>query len=236
MRQLPDRPDLDQLRRQARELHRAAAAGDLDASRRLQAVSPRATRRAAQLALAREHGFSSWAQLKAEVERRRLAAPEAPSPPWVIRSVESMEELAEAFDVIGAQMTPSFTHEDLRFGDLARCFPGDRSLMLVVEDRGRIAGGALAFRTTLRVIGLVPDARGKGLGRRLVERLELEAMRLGRGGIALGASGDVKGFYRHLGYAGRRSMMHKELPLPGRALEARLRKLTEAGGGTTTKS
>jgi hypothetical protein len=31
---LPDQPNLDQLRRQARELHRAAAAGDPDATRR----------------------------------------------------------------------------------------------------------------------------------------------------------------------------------------------------------
>ena len=41
---LPDRPDLDQLRRRARELHRAAIGGDADAVGRLSAVSDRVTR------------------------------------------------------------------------------------------------------------------------------------------------------------------------------------------------
>lgn len=68
---LPDRPDLDQLRRQARELLRAAAGGEPHAVGRLRAVSPRVTLSAAQLALAREYGFQSWAALKAEVARRR---------------------------------------------------------------------------------------------------------------------------------------------------------------------
>lgn len=71
---LPDRPDLDQLRRQARELLRAAADGEPYAVGRLRAVSPRVTLSAAQLALAREYGFPSWAALKAEVARRRSPA------------------------------------------------------------------------------------------------------------------------------------------------------------------
>ena len=68
---LPDRPDLDQLRRQARELLRAAVDGEPHAAGRLRAVSPRVTLSAAQLALAREYGFQSWTALKAEVARRR---------------------------------------------------------------------------------------------------------------------------------------------------------------------
>jgi hypothetical protein len=68
---LPDRSDLDQLRRQARELLRAAADGVPHAADRLRAVSSRVTLSAAQLALAREYGFQSWAALKAEVARRR---------------------------------------------------------------------------------------------------------------------------------------------------------------------
>ncbi len=56
MRQLPERPDLDQLRRQARELQRR---------------SKPLTLSAAQLAVARGYGFPSWARLKVEVERRR---------------------------------------------------------------------------------------------------------------------------------------------------------------------
>ena len=56
MRQLPKRPDLDQLRRQARELQRRSKPMTLSA---------------AQLAVAREYGFPSWTRLKAEVDRRR---------------------------------------------------------------------------------------------------------------------------------------------------------------------
>ena len=60
MSELPDRPDLDQLRRQARELLRAAAGGEPRAITRLRAVSERVTLSAAQLAIAREHGCPSW--------------------------------------------------------------------------------------------------------------------------------------------------------------------------------
>jgi Family of unknown function (DUF5990)/Domain of unknown function (DUF5655) len=74
MSQLPDRPDLAQLRRQARELHRAAADGNTAAVRRLRPVSDKTTLSAAQLALAREYGFPSWARLKDEAERRRASA------------------------------------------------------------------------------------------------------------------------------------------------------------------
>jgi antitoxin (DNA-binding transcriptional repressor) of toxin-antitoxin stability system len=71
MSELPDRPDLDQLRRQARELLRAAADGEPRAVTRLRAVSERVTLSAAQLAIAREHGCPSWPALGAEVRRRR---------------------------------------------------------------------------------------------------------------------------------------------------------------------
>jgi len=65
---LPHRPDLAQLRRQAKELHRAAVAGEREGVRRLGAVSDRTTLAAAQLAVAREHGFPSWPSLRAGVE------------------------------------------------------------------------------------------------------------------------------------------------------------------------
>ena len=71
---LPSRPDLDQLRRQARELLRAADAGEPTAITRIHVVSRQLTLSAAQLALAREYGFRSWSALRAEAEIRRLAA------------------------------------------------------------------------------------------------------------------------------------------------------------------
>jgi hypothetical protein len=68
---LPDRPDLDQVRRQARELLRAAVSGDPAALARIRVVSSRMTLSAAQQALALEYGFRNWAALRTEVERRR---------------------------------------------------------------------------------------------------------------------------------------------------------------------
>ena len=70
MADLPARPDLDQLRHQARELLRAAQRGDIEATARIRAVTGRIILSSAQLALAREYGFASWAKLKLEVERR----------------------------------------------------------------------------------------------------------------------------------------------------------------------
>ena len=77
---LPARPDLDQLRRQAKELRDAARSGDPAALSRIAAHVPGTahapavapvTLAAAQLAIAREHGFASWPRLKAEAEARR---------------------------------------------------------------------------------------------------------------------------------------------------------------------
>src|SRR5262245_52316175 len=72
MPDLPARPDLAQLRRQAKDLLGAARAGDAVAVERIRAVSERLTLASAQLALAREYGFASWARLKTEVVRREI--------------------------------------------------------------------------------------------------------------------------------------------------------------------
>ncbi len=76
MARLPEHPDLDHLRRQARDLLRAVRAGDADALRRLEPATAEPTLAAAQLAVAREYGFASWPKLKAEVEARTLALAE----------------------------------------------------------------------------------------------------------------------------------------------------------------
>jgi uncharacterized protein len=70
MPDLPARPDLGQLRNQAKDLLDAAKSGDPDATRRIRAVSDRLILASAQLAVAREYGFASWPQLKLEVTRR----------------------------------------------------------------------------------------------------------------------------------------------------------------------
>jgi hypothetical protein len=81
-KRLPSSPNLDHLKHQARDLLKAHAAGDPEASQRLREFHPRFGRSAdadirsakltlsdAQLAIAREYGFPSWARLKAQVER-----------------------------------------------------------------------------------------------------------------------------------------------------------------------
>ncbi len=72
MPDLPARPDLEQPRRQAKELLRAAKSGDVRALARVRAVSDRLTLASAQLAIAREYGFPSWPKLKSEIERREI--------------------------------------------------------------------------------------------------------------------------------------------------------------------
>jgi ankyrin repeat protein len=72
MPDLPARPDLDQLRHQAKDLLRAAEHGDSEARERIRAGSGRIMLAGAQLAVARDHGFASWARLKTEVNRREI--------------------------------------------------------------------------------------------------------------------------------------------------------------------
>jgi uncharacterized protein len=69
---LPVQANLEQLRRQAKDLLHAAKAGDAAALRRIDAVSDRVQLASAQLALAREYGFPGWRRLKSEVERREI--------------------------------------------------------------------------------------------------------------------------------------------------------------------
>ncbi len=72
MGEFPRRPDLEQLRRRAKDLLRAAKRGDADALAKLHAVSDRVILDSAQLAVAREHGFASWPKLKSEIDRRTI--------------------------------------------------------------------------------------------------------------------------------------------------------------------
>ena len=64
--ELPQHPSLDYLKKLAKER-----------LRQMRAANPAAGLSTAQLAIAREHGFSSWRALKAEVDRRRAPAREA---------------------------------------------------------------------------------------------------------------------------------------------------------------
>src|SRR5687767_8967014 len=73
-RDLPARPSLDSLRKQAKKLARDAAAGNGEAIARVHAQLPRGalplSNRDAQLVIAREYGFAGWSDLTAEVQKR----------------------------------------------------------------------------------------------------------------------------------------------------------------------
>src|SRR5437762_3360377 len=73
-RDLPARPSLDSLRKQAKRLARDVAAGNAEALARVHAQLPRAklplSNRDAQLVVAREYGFLGWSALSAEVHKR----------------------------------------------------------------------------------------------------------------------------------------------------------------------
>jgi len=93
--------------------------------------------------------------------------------------------------------------------------------MLLAEQNGAIVGGALAHRTGEAVeadaIALKLEARRLGIGRQLMEAIEAQAVRLGAQAIYLGgANSENRGFYWRLGFAGRRSLMPKGLPLARR--------------------
>jgi ankyrin repeat protein len=78
---LPAAPSLEQLRKRARDLQRAHRAGDAGARARVAAHATTATDEplklsAAQLTIAREHGFPSWPRLRAYVERVATHGPD----------------------------------------------------------------------------------------------------------------------------------------------------------------
>jgi hypothetical protein len=81
---LPERPDAGQLRRMAKELRAAVRAGDRDAIQRLgvhvDADPATVSLSAAQLVVAREHGFASWPRLMEHLEARRLPVLSSLSP------------------------------------------------------------------------------------------------------------------------------------------------------------
>jgi ankyrin repeat protein len=73
-RSLPDRPDLQQYKKQAKELLTSVRAGDSEALRRMREHHAREVDRVvladAQLVLAREHGFDSWPKFVRGIESR----------------------------------------------------------------------------------------------------------------------------------------------------------------------
>jgi hypothetical protein len=146
MRYLPARPDLDQLRHQAKDLLHAAQGGDSEAVARINAVSGQVVLASAQLALAREYGFPSWAKLKLEVERRdilnsrdlsRLTRLLGEHPELATTKMEQWCDQKSA-DLIGYMATLRFNHERL---GLPRELPGTGAIVKALIDAGASVNG-----------------------------------------------------------------------------------------------
>ena len=105
-RELPARPNLEQYKKQAKDLARSAKAGEPEAIGRVRRHHPQfadeGTKRIAltdaQLVIAREHGFESWPKLAAHIVRLNLE-----------RSVEALDDPVAAF-IRAACVPPDDSH------------------------------------------------------------------------------------------------------------------------------
>ena len=119
---LPDRPNLGQLRRQAKELRDAARRGEPGALDRVhrsyRAVPPPGgvTLAATQLVIARELGFASWPRLKAAVEAR-AATPGQLAEAFAAASVEGRRGEAAAILAAHPDIAARSMHAAAVLGD-----------------------------------------------------------------------------------------------------------------------
>jgi len=153
MPDLPARPDLGQLRRQAKDLLRGARAGDAAALGRVRAVSDRLVLASAQLALAREYGFTSWPGLRNEVLRReilnsgdpaRLGALLDGDPQLAVAPMEHWCDHPRGASPLGYVAMLRYDTSRRVWRDV----PGAGALARVLVDAGALVDGALGDRET----------------------------------------------------------------------------------------
>jgi ankyrin repeat protein len=141
---LPDRPNLEQYKKQAKELHHAVAAGDLAALARLRKHHPRLRDLApdrpnaialadAQLVLAREHGYESWPAFAQHLETLRI-----------IRSVEELTDPLNTFievasvDRHGWHASGTLEHADMILARYPAVATGSIYSAAVLGDEGAV--------------------------------------------------------------------------------------------------
>jgi GNAT superfamily N-acetyltransferase len=136
----------------------------------------------------------------------------------VVRACHDESELDQLYLAIGRQFGEAWDVADRRLDEPRRRFDRDHELMLVVVDDTGIRGGVIAFGddvVTVRALGIDDEVRGHGLGRRLLDLVEVGALSRGARTIVLGAVDDARGFYERLGFRGKGAMREKQLPPPG---------------------
>ena len=115
LRDLPDRPNLAQYKKQAKELVKACAAGDANALQRVRDVHPRVPGDVAladaQFVIAREHGDESWPKFAARVDAS--AATPSASTVWrqaeravIAADVATLERLLQAHETLFREGRP----------------------------------------------------------------------------------------------------------------------------------
>jgi ankyrin repeat protein len=129
-RPLPDSPDLEQLRKQAKDLLRAARAGDPAATTRFRILPSLANAgddelaRAllalhdAQSVIAREHGFPSWNALRDRVEELTLGLDDAVRE-LVEAATDGRTSRAERLHALHPRIASASFHSALVLGDVA---------------------------------------------------------------------------------------------------------------------
>jgi len=151
----------------------------------------------------------------------------------LIRRVRSIEELGVLFDVVAAQFEPPLPR-DRRFDEVVDRWESAQRMSFCIVEGDAIVGGVLAMAfdqvVTIRAIAVPESDRGLGVGRRLVELVELEAMDGPCLMLALGSVDDARGFYDKLGFRGRHSGRSKDLPPLGRLRDRRVASLRAALG------
>ncbi|MDP6775904.1 MAG: hypothetical protein QGI83_03970 [Candidatus Latescibacteria bacterium] len=135
-RRLPSKPNLEQLKNQAKDLRDAHRAGSSEAYQRIRASlrrlsgasdsnirDARFTLRDAQSVVAREYGFTSWAKLKAHVEgsgtqddaRAHILEMVSESPEAVARAILSMQGDPQQVGTLMVALGQDTTAELLRY-------------------------------------------------------------------------------------------------------------------------
>lgn len=178
---LPGNPNLDQLRRQAKELVRAARRGDTASLERIGAVSDEVTLAAAQLAVARHYGMVSWPALKAAVRARTRSFEEVVEA-FLAASVgyrigRAARLLTEHPEIAGHNLATAVVLGDV--GPVERALEGDPGLVSRRDPRT----GWTALHAVCASRWHLDPARAEGL--HTVARLLLDA-----GADANGLSGD----------------------------------------------
>ena len=141
-------------------------------------------------------------------EARRIAPP-PPSPEPVLREAKGRDapQLAELFTLLDHQIAPEQVKKNVKALDRA----GEPVLVIVEGER---VLGVCGYHATpmphrdppvgrITVLVLAEEARGRGLGRQLIEEAERRLAKLGNGIVEVTSNDRMReahAFYRHLGY------------------------------------